>query len=330
MREAAFSAYRGRLAGLFLFEGVDLDAVERLVPHLTEVVLEAGEILFTPGEPNDTMYLILEGRLEVKLESPDSQPMTVLEPGESVGELSVIDHLETSAFVTAATASRLAVMDQLTLWTLINEVEGFARNLLHIVSRRVRSDNERMLVTQKRQRKWERYATVDALTGLHNRRWLDATLGRLIERDRRADTPLAFIMLDVDHFKAYTASCCPTPTGSPRYWWPSGCIRPSAAPPSAVPMAAICPGSPPRSASPSCRPTTPSPHWSGGRTGPSTGPSRRDATASGAAECRNRCVSAHSLLSLPVGERLPPDHVSSVIRHRLPSRLTEDRQNNKN
>lgn len=46
----------------------------------------------------------------------------------------------------------------------------------------------------------------DALTGLYNRRYLEDTLAREIERARRKQGKLAAIMLDVDHFKRFNDS----------------------------------------------------------------------------------------------------------------------------
>jgi diguanylate cyclase (GGDEF)-like protein len=43
----------------------------------------------------------------------------------------------------------------------------------------------------------------DPLTGLFNRRYLDATLERELQRTARLHEPLAVIMLDIDHFKHY-------------------------------------------------------------------------------------------------------------------------------
>jgi diguanylate cyclase (GGDEF)-like protein len=43
----------------------------------------------------------------------------------------------------------------------------------------------------------------DQLTGLYNRRHLDAALDAELERARRDRTPLGVLMLDVDHFKAF-------------------------------------------------------------------------------------------------------------------------------
>ncbi|MBC7585983.1 MAG: GGDEF domain-containing protein [Tardiphaga sp.] len=48
-----------------------------------------------------------------------------------------------------------------------------------------------------------RLAITDALTGLGNRRHFDATLAREWRRALRANAPLALLMIDADHFKAF-------------------------------------------------------------------------------------------------------------------------------
>ncbi len=47
----------------------------------------------------------------------------------------------------------------------------------------------------------ERLARVDGLTGLANRRALDATLAAEVDRSRRGQGPLSLVVVDVDHFK---------------------------------------------------------------------------------------------------------------------------------
>ncbi|MBD9481931.1 diguanylate cyclase [Pseudomonas sp. PDM14] len=44
---------------------------------------------------------------------------------------------------------------------------------------------------------------MDALTGLHNRRFLDETLRRELMRAARKQAPIAVVLLDVDHFKRF-------------------------------------------------------------------------------------------------------------------------------
>ena len=44
-------------------------------------------------------------------------------------------------------------------------------------------------------------AITDQLTGLHNRRYMARHLDTLIANARKAERPLAFVILDIDHFK---------------------------------------------------------------------------------------------------------------------------------
>ena len=43
----------------------------------------------------------------------------------------------------------------------------------------------------------------DPLTGLHNRRYLEARLAEELNRSKRYDHPMSFMMIDIDDFKLY-------------------------------------------------------------------------------------------------------------------------------
>lgn len=49
----------------------------------------------------------------------------------------------------------------------------------------------------------ERFALLDGLTGVHNRRYFDNQLEKEIGRNQREDHPLSVIMMDIDHFKDF-------------------------------------------------------------------------------------------------------------------------------
>jgi len=54
-------------------------------------------------------------------------------------------------------------------------------------------------------------AITDALTGLHNRRYMESHLGTLAEQPRPAAKPLALMMLDIDFSNRSTTIMATTP-----------------------------------------------------------------------------------------------------------------------
>ncbi len=59
------------------------------------------------------------------------------------------------------------------------------------------------LVNHRLQRDLKEQTVRDALTGLHNRRYMEEALALEIARAARTGAPLAFVMCDVDHFKRF-------------------------------------------------------------------------------------------------------------------------------
>ena len=137
------------LARLHLFRSVDLEAVRSRLRSCPVRRLEPGEILIGADQPNDRLYLLLSGTLSVHLRSPENAPLVVLGPGETVGELSLIDKQPTSAFVVAQAASRVLVLSERVMWGLVNASHAISLNLLATLSHRLRYDNR--LIYQDRE-----------------------------------------------------------------------------------------------------------------------------------------------------------------------------------
>jgi diguanylate cyclase (GGDEF)-like protein len=56
---------------------------------------------------------------------------------------------------------------------------------------------------QQRANQFQLMSITDPLTGLHNRRYLEARLAEELSRSKRYDYPLSFMMIDIDDFKVY-------------------------------------------------------------------------------------------------------------------------------
>jgi diguanylate cyclase (GGDEF)-like protein len=188
-----------------LLQSVDLASIKGLIDACTIRSLERGDVLMTAGQENRTVYFLLSGRVEIRLDSLKSSPAAILGPGESVGEMSVLDHQPASATVVAAEPTRLLAMDEEILWSLVNSSHAAARNLLIGMARRLRHADAVIVNGQEMEEDYRWTGTVDALTGLHNRVWLEKTLDRQIQRAAGCRESLQFsvIIIDIDYFKAF-------------------------------------------------------------------------------------------------------------------------------
>lgn len=184
-----------------LFDGVDFAAVEYMLERceLREVV--AGETLLQPEVANRHLYLILAGELSVQLVGQGMLQHAALVAGECTGEISLVDGHNPSARVVVAKPGRVLAVPHDTVWSLVDQSHEVARNLLSIIAGRMRRDNSELIKSHNKRAQYERQATVDALTGAHNRRWMNEAFPRVLQRCALDQTPCALLVLDIDFFK---------------------------------------------------------------------------------------------------------------------------------
>ncbi len=193
------------LSRLQLFRNVDMEnpALLKLLTQCEYRTLVTDEIILSTEAENHYLYILLKGRLVIQLAAHDDIPLATVEPGECVGEMSIIDSRVPSAQVRVSEETLVLVIEQDILWRMVSVSHEIARNLLYIMSERVRYSNLIIADSLEMQRKYQRFACTDALTGLHNRGWLDDAFDREIQRSERDELPLVLIMIDVDDFKNY-------------------------------------------------------------------------------------------------------------------------------
>jgi CRP-like cAMP-binding protein len=85
---------------------------------------------------------VIEGTLQVRLDSLENPPVARITAGEMFGELSVIDGDYTSAFVVTETPCRILGLDGDVLWELFRRTPYVAHNLLSMLAKRLRYSNK--------------------------------------------------------------------------------------------------------------------------------------------------------------------------------------------
>ena len=194
---------RSLLEGLELFKGVRPNDVQELLQKCERRDIETGELLLSPGSRNEHVFVILSGKLNVHVGSPDAPILVTVEVGACVGEMSIIEDRDPSAYVIAAEPSHLLVIHQTILWKMVNASHEFSKNLLVLLSERVRSHNQFIAESIGDWRQSELNATTDALTGLGNRHAMKETFPRELKRCANSKHPVSLIMIDVDRFKTF-------------------------------------------------------------------------------------------------------------------------------
>jgi diguanylate cyclase (GGDEF)-like protein len=197
-----FGASRYSISDLQLFADSDEPCVAEALAGCAVMRLSKGEPIAVTARAR--LYIVLSGALSVAPDRAggDGTAATIL-PGESVGEQSVLDEATNLAAISAIEDTELLTIEPELVWRLIDQSNGLARNLLRLLSFRIRAANA---LLRRRQKLFEFYRQLslnDPLTGLYNRAWLTDTLPKLASRARLDGTPLSLVMIDLDHFKQF-------------------------------------------------------------------------------------------------------------------------------
>jgi CRP-like cAMP-binding protein len=94
------------------------EQLRRLAGICTVARFEPGTILFREGDWSDQLYVVLDGKVAIAMESLHRSVGTVA-GGECLGELSLLTYAPHSATATTLTAVETAVLDRLDLTELI-------------------------------------------------------------------------------------------------------------------------------------------------------------------------------------------------------------------
>lgn len=196
MKAVAWQQDIQQLRQLRLFQNVAGASLQCLLKDFRACELEQGEVLLSPFNRNNYLYMVMSGQLKVYLGSLDNSPVSTLGIGECAGEISFIDHDHPSAYVVATEPTTVLRLHREALLSLFQQSPELMQNLLAMLCERVREGNRIILNT-------EQNANIDTLTGLFNRRWLEHVFDRESTRCAFNEQPLSLLMLDVDRFKDY-------------------------------------------------------------------------------------------------------------------------------
>jgi CRP-like cAMP-binding protein len=123
------------LKGVDLFAEIPGQELARIAQAAEEMELPSGAELMREGELGDSLYLLLQGEVEVRR---GDQAITRLGPRECVGELALLDSEPRSATVRTLDATRVLKLERDAFYQLMNDHLEITRGVIKVLTQRLR------------------------------------------------------------------------------------------------------------------------------------------------------------------------------------------------
>ena len=143
------------VTGQTLFQEVTWECVESLLQECPVIDLAPGEVLLSPEQDNQNLYLVRHGRLLAHLDAPDADGGFPIEAGEFTGDMSIIDGKRPSAYVVADDVCRVIAVHKDIFWNSVMKDPTVARNMMAMFAERIRLGNEAALIALEQELKYQ-------------------------------------------------------------------------------------------------------------------------------------------------------------------------------
>lgn len=123
-----------------LFRGLPPPSFERVAALATQRHYREGEVVCTQGEPGDALYAVVSGRVRIGTGTADGREifLNIMEPGDTFGEIALLDGGTRTASAVAMTAAELVVLRREHLFALLQKEPQVALELLRLCGERLR------------------------------------------------------------------------------------------------------------------------------------------------------------------------------------------------
>lgn len=134
------------------FKSLSNQRIAWLANNLTEVTVDAQDIIFNQGDPADKCFMIAEGNIEISVKQKDGTEnvISVLKAGEMFGEAALLKAGQRNATARAATPAKLLVLNNEVILELTQESRGFYDELMSRVMYRHHPMRRQGILHQRR------------------------------------------------------------------------------------------------------------------------------------------------------------------------------------
>ena len=123
-----------------LFQGMSDAALETVADRAAETTFQDGETVTREGDPGDTFYIVVDGRLNV---TQGGELIRELGPGDFLGEISLVDGRPRTATVTAVGPVETLVIRRADFLEMVEWDSAVRLGILMALTERIRKSDPR-------------------------------------------------------------------------------------------------------------------------------------------------------------------------------------------
>ena len=138
-------AHEESLARTDFFADAHPDALRRISDSGTELHLIRGDVLFNEGDPPESLYLVLRGRIAIALANPIDRRESVvalMEADDLFGEMGMLDDGPRSAMARALEPSTVLSIPYQPIFEMFDENPKLLWNVARLLAQRIRVTDE--------------------------------------------------------------------------------------------------------------------------------------------------------------------------------------------
>jgi len=123
-----------------LFRSLPVPALQQITALAIRRSYRNGASVFSQGDPGDALYGVASGRVRISASGPDGREifLNIMEPGDSFGEIALLDGAPRTASATASAPSELFVIKREPFLSLLQRDPKVTYQLLQLLCQRIR------------------------------------------------------------------------------------------------------------------------------------------------------------------------------------------------
>jgi len=137
---------------VWLFNGLRTDEIVEFLQQADKTIAFPGQQIIREGRPGEFVYILLSGHVKVVKQATGKEHiLATLEPGQTFGEMSLVEQSPCSASVCALEECTLLRVSQADFWKMPAVSAKLYKNIAALLSSRLRHSNELLSIDMRRE-----------------------------------------------------------------------------------------------------------------------------------------------------------------------------------